>query len=170
MRWLAWWLLSFTLCCATSAKPAAQRYTEAYDDAFQRWSRVYTPYDPWQYLKAVGIAESGLNRDCRNASTGALGLMQFMPGTAAALGINPLDPESAIMGAAMYNRMNQAPYGDASPADRRDLALASYDAGPATVAKAARAAGSHRWQLVAAALATGVVAYVLHIETLVGTL
>lgn len=33
---------------------------------------------------------------------GALGLMQFMPGTAEDLGINPLDPEQSISGAARY--------------------------------------------------------------------
>jgi len=70
MRLPVWLLWSFTLCCAMSAKPAAERYTDTYDSAFQRWSKVYTPYDPWQYLKAQGVAESGLNRDSRNPSTG----------------------------------------------------------------------------------------------------
>ncbi len=63
----------------------------------------------------------------RASSAGALGIAQFMPGTAAGLGINPCDPMAALHGAARlmvgyYNR-----YG------RWDYALAAYNAGSGNV-------------------------------------
>jgi len=53
--------------------------------------------------------------------------MQFMPATAQGLGVNPMDPASAINGAAQYlSRLTQQ-FGSTS------LALAAYNAGPGTV-------------------------------------
>jgi soluble lytic murein transglycosylase-like protein len=80
-------------------------------------------------LKAVAKAESGFNPQARS-SAGAEGLMQFMPGTAKSLGINPWDPQQSIMGAAKYLRslLNQFD-GNVS------LALAGYNAGGGAVKK-----------------------------------
>lgn len=61
------------------------------------------------------------------SSAGALGLMQFEPATATALGVNPLDPQSAITGAASLMSQLYSQFGAWS------LALAAYDAGPAAV-------------------------------------
>lgn len=61
------------------------------------------------------------------SSAGALGLMQFMPATASALGVNPLDPQSAITGAATLMSQLFSQFGAWS------LALAAYDAGPSAV-------------------------------------
>ncbi len=61
---------------------------------------------------------------------GAQGLMQFMPATAAGLGVRPLDPASAVDGAARYLSQLTARFGST------DLALAAYNAGPAAVAAA----------------------------------
>ncbi len=75
--------------------------------------------------------ESGFADDviyCRRASSaGALGIAQFMPATAAGLGIDPCEPIQALHAAARlmigyYNR-----YG------RWDYALAAYNAGPGNV-------------------------------------
>jgi soluble lytic murein transglycosylase-like protein len=103
--------------------------------------------------------------------------MQFMPATAKGLGVNPLDPESAIQGAAMYDRMEEDRFAAPAPADRRDLALAAYNAGPGNIARAVELAGKMVWQSVAAVLArvTGkrageTVAYVAKIEALTGEL
>ena len=55
--------------------------------------------------------------------------MQFMPATAAGLGVNPLDPASAIDGAARYLSSLR------SSSARRELALAAYNAGPGAVSR-----------------------------------
>lgn len=61
--------------------------------------------------------------------TGALGIAQFMPATAAELGVDPLDPYSAIDGAARYLAQQFQKFGDWR------LALAAYNAGPGNVRK-----------------------------------
>lgn len=61
------------------------------------------------------------------SSAGASGLMQFMPATATALGVNPLDPQSAITGAATLMSQLFSQFGSWA------LALAAYNAGPAAV-------------------------------------
>jgi peptidoglycan DL-endopeptidase CwlO len=77
-------------------------------------------------LAAMARAESGF--DPRAVSrAGAQGLMQFMPGTAAGLGVDPWDPGSAIDGAARYLRSNLDRFGTV------ELALAAYNAGPGAV-------------------------------------
>lgn len=103
--------------------------------------------DP-RLLAAVAYAESGYAADvvdCRRASEdGALGLMQFMPGTAEERGVDPCDASSAILGAAKYLRDLYRELGpvaeasnDTSEEHRWELAVAGYNAGPNGV----RAAG-----------------------------
>jgi cell wall-associated NlpC family hydrolase len=79
-------------------------------------------------LSAVARAESGYDRDAMSRA-GALGLMQFMPATAAGLGIDPLDPEQAVDGAARYLAQQVARFGSV------ELALAAYNAGPGAVSR-----------------------------------
>jgi hypothetical protein len=79
-------------------------------------------------LAAVASQESGFNSQAVSPS-GAQGLMQFMPGTAAGLGVNALDPTSAIDGAARYLSSLTKQFGTTP------LALAAYNAGPATVSR-----------------------------------
>ena len=81
---------------------------------------------PAALLAAVAHQESGFNQNARS-SAGAVGLMQFMPGTAAGLGVNPLDPNSSINGAARYLAGLYHQFGTWS------LALAAYNAGPGAV-------------------------------------
>lgn len=61
------------------------------------------------------------------SSAGAEGIAQFMPSTAAALGVDPTDPTQAIQGAAELLGSYSRQFG--SYAD----ALAAYDAGPSAV-------------------------------------
>jgi hypothetical protein len=79
-------------------------------------------------LAAVAQQESGFNSSAVSPA-GAQGLMQFMPATAAGLGVNALDPTSAIDGAARYLGSLKKQFGST------ELALAAYNAGPGTVTR-----------------------------------
>ena len=79
-------------------------------------------------LAAMASQESGFNSQAVSPA-GAQGLMQFMPSTAAGLGVNALDPSSAIDGAARYMSSLTKQFGST------DLALAAYNAGPGTVSR-----------------------------------
>lgn len=66
------------------------------------------------------------------SSAGAIGLMQLMPDTASALGVNPFDPLDNVLGGASYLRTcldDFAGYGDYAVTD----AVAAYNAGPQAV-------------------------------------
>nr|WP_276716255.1 lytic transglycosylase domain-containing protein [Kyrpidia tusciae] len=78
-------------------------------------------------LRAVMMAESGGNPAARSPA-GALGLMQLMPSTARALGVDPLDPAQNLDGGAQYLRSLLDRYGG-------DVlkATAAYNAGPGAV-------------------------------------
>jgi soluble lytic murein transglycosylase-like protein len=79
-------------------------------------------------LAAVAQQESRFNASAVSAA-GAQGLMQFMPATAKGLGINALDPASAIDGAAKYLSSLTRQFGST------DLAVAAYNAGPGAVSR-----------------------------------
>lgn len=78
-------------------------------------------------LSAVAKAESGY-RPRAVSGAGALGLMQLMPGTARSLGVDPLQPDQAVDGAARLLSGHLRTY-----SGRVDLALAAYNAGPGAV-------------------------------------
>lgn len=61
------------------------------------------------------------------SGVGAVGIAQFMPSTAASLGIDPLDPNQAIPGAARYLLQLYSSFHD------WDLAVAAYNWGPGNV-------------------------------------
>lgn len=81
--------------------------------------------DP-RLLAAVAQVESNFNPTAVSRA-GAQGLMQFMPATAAGMGINPLDPAQAVDGAARYLRQQIDSFGSV------ELGLAAYNAGPGAV-------------------------------------
>ena len=77
-------------------------------------------------LAAVAKVESGGNASAVSPA-GAKGLMQFMPGTARGMGIDPLDPAQAVDGAARLLTQLQSRLGSL------ELALAGYNAGEGAV-------------------------------------
>lgn len=79
-------------------------------------------------LAAVASVESNFDAGAVS-SAGAQGLMQFMPATARGLGVSPLDPASAVDGAARYLKQLTGQFGST------ELALAAYNAGPGTVSR-----------------------------------
>jgi hypothetical protein len=113
---------------ATAAAPAggASLAGVPYADLFTRAATKHG-VDP-ALLAAVAKQESGF--DTRAVSpAGAQGLMQFMPATAKGLGVNALDPGSAIDGAAKYLSGLTKQFGST------ELALAAYNSGPGTVSR-----------------------------------
>ncbi len=97
------------------------RFAPMLRTAAQRWNVSA------KLLAAQLYAESGFNPFARSPA-GALGIAQFMPGTARAMGLaNPLDPEQAIDAQAHLMRDLLRQFGSVP------LALAAYNAGPGAV-------------------------------------
>ena len=82
---------------AAKLPAAAQKYVPALVSAGES-----TGVDP-RLLASVAWSESGFSATARSGA-GALGLMQLMPATARGLGVDPLDPSQAALGAAKYLR------------------------------------------------------------------
>lgn len=87
---------------------------------------------PPAFVRSVAEAESAF-RPNAVSSKGARGVMQLMPGTAQALGVNPDDPAENIEGGARLLRMLLLQYQDQPDQVRR--ALAAYNAGAGAVQK-----------------------------------
>lgn len=101
---------------------------KSFDDIFQEASQKYGV--SVDLLKAIGKQESNFNPNATSRS-GAQGVMQLMPGTAASLGVtDAYDPYQNIMGGSEYiSKMLTKYNGDVS------LALAAYNAGSNNVDK-----------------------------------
>lgn len=84
---------------------------------------------PARVLAAVASAESGFDPKAVSPA-GARGLMQLMPGTARELGVDPMNPASAVDGAARLLARHLREFGSLP------LALAAYNAGAGAVARA----------------------------------
>jgi soluble lytic murein transglycosylase-like protein len=88
---------------------------------------------PPEFLAATLLQESAYDADAVS-SAGAIGIAQFMPSTAAGMGVDPRDPEEAIAGAARLLDGYVAAY-DGRYDDTYSAALAAYNAGPGAVTK-----------------------------------
>ena len=84
---------------------------------------------PASLLAAVAYVESRFEPGARSPR-GAIGLLQVMPSTAAALGLDADRPETNVLAGARFLRAMLDRFGSS------DLALAAYNAGPAAVERA----------------------------------
>jgi len=91
--------------------------------------------DPTYFVRQINL-ESGFNPNAVSPG-GAEGIAQFMPSTAAGLGINPFDPVQALQAAAQMMARYYHQYGDYAKA------LAAYNAGPATLQNAVNSCGAN---------------------------
>ncbi len=80
-----------------------------------------------ELVDTVARQESGYRTNAKSR-TGALGVMQLMPGTARALRVDARDPAANLEGGVTYLRAMLNRFDG-----RIDLALAAYNAGPAAV-------------------------------------
>jgi hypothetical protein len=101
-----------------------------------RQAAISVGIPPDYFVKQI-YAESGFNPYAHSPS-GAVGIAQFTPSTAAAMGVNPYDPVSALYGAARYMaRLSNSFGGDYAKA------LAAYNAGSAAVNNAVATGGAN---------------------------
>ena len=110
----------------TTAAPKATANQTRFDELIEHHAaaRGVSP----DLVRAVIQAESGFNPHAISRK-GAMGLMQLMPATARELGVaNPFHPEDNIRGGVTYLAQLLARYGQ-----NVELALAAYNAGPASV-------------------------------------
>ncbi|MGO9271860.1 MAG: lytic transglycosylase domain-containing protein [Terriglobia bacterium] len=91
--------------------------------------------DPHLALQ-VAMRESDLNPHALNPSSGAIGIMQLMPATAAELGVDPHNVAQNIRGGIHYLHQQLAKFGSTAQA------LAAYNWGPGHVAHAVARWGS----------------------------
>ncbi len=132
-----------------------------YDPIFRKYTkRFFGPAFDWQYFKAQGMAESGLDSRARSR-VGARGIMQLMPGTydlirkARHERMGSIeDPESNIAAAILHDRdlwlsMQENPTFE----ERVRFMFGSYNAGEGPIVRARQAARAarlddHRWQSI----------------------
>ena len=115
---------------ATAAEPVvagAVSPTTPYASLFEEAGARYDI--PPKVLAAIGFVESRFRTDAVS-SAGAVGMMQFLPSTAASMGVDPCDPASAIDGTARYLRSALDRFGSLGEA------IASYNVGPGAIARA----------------------------------
>lgn len=113
---------SATTSSVAGGSAAEAQYSDLFTSAGQRHG-----VDP-ALLAAVASVESGFNPNAQS-SAGAQGLMQFMPATAAEMGVDAFDPASAVDGAARYLRREFDRFGSV------ELAAAAYNAGAGAVSR-----------------------------------
>ena len=82
-----------------------------YDDLYSTAAQQNGGLDPL-WLKAQGIVESGLDPTAVNDETGAAGVAQITPTTAASLKVDTSDPASSIQGQAKLMAENLKRYGN----------------------------------------------------------
>jgi hypothetical protein len=103
--------------------------------AIARQAAISNGIPPDYFVQQIN-AESGFNPNAVSPS-GAVGIAQMIPSTAAGVGANPYDPISALNGAARLMAGYYKQYGDYAKA------LAAYNAGSGTLEYALKAGGAN---------------------------
>lgn len=120
---------------------------ERYDELFRKYSKRFfgVGFD-WQYFKAQGLAESGLDPNAKSR-VGARGVMQLMPGTYALIKSRKqelgeiTDPESNIAAGIAHSRGLWHRWKDAEGDNERlRFMFGSYNAGEGPILRAQRLA------------------------------
>ncbi len=113
---------------AQKASPSRTPFSgENQFDAFIHEAAMATGVSP-ALIKAVILAESNFQNGLVSPS-GAVGLMQILPGTAQRFGAaNPMDPRANILAGARFLKMLLELFDD-----NETLAVAAYNCGPARV-------------------------------------
>ena len=129
-----WWDLSVQATIAGKLwDHLEERFPLAYNDLFKRYTSGKEI--PQSYAMAIARQESAWNPKVKSP-VGASGLMQMMPRTAAAFGVDdPLDPEQNICAGARLLDTLMKRYDDVAANDEEcfKFALAAYNAGGARV-------------------------------------
>ncbi|HEX6699419.1 MAG TPA: lytic transglycosylase domain-containing protein [Gaiellaceae bacterium] len=124
-----------------SAPPPRHRVVQAPPAAVERTCRLPSGYRrefaaasratglPVAMLVAVGEVESHLTQSAVS-NAGAEGVLQLLPSTASALGLDASRPRSNVLAGATYLRQLLERF------DSVDVALAAYNAGPSAVERA----------------------------------
>jgi hypothetical protein len=104
--------------------------------AMARQAAINAGINPDYFVRQI-MTESGFNPRAVSPA-GAIGIAQFMPGTAAGLGVDPWDPFSALNGAARLMANYTKQYGGDYA-----KALAAYNSGSGTVQYAIKMGGAY---------------------------
>lgn len=120
-------------------------FPAVYDDTIREAWALYHPGDDPNWWKAQLWQESNLKPDARSP-VGAEGIAQFMPATALQYGLvdRRLAEPSILAGARMMRDMMRFWKAPRTPASRRRLAQASYNAGAGNLLKAQTRCKGHR--------------------------
>lgn len=122
----------------TQMKTIPMSYTMANDYvSMARQAAIDAGISPDAFVRQIQ-QESGFNPNA-GSPAGAEGIAQFMPATAASMGVNPYDPSSALPGAARLMASLAAQFGG-----DYSKALAAYNAGAGAVDSAV-AQGGGNW-------------------------
>lgn len=116
---------------ALGVKIRKSGHVSDYDNLFKRHSGI--PGYDWQFLASIGFNESRFDNDIVSWA-GARGLMQLMPGTAKAMGVEPehlLNPDSNILAAARLLKQLDDALADKVPDkhERQLFVAAAYNSG-----------------------------------------
>lgn len=110
-----WSKLAFSPRNALNQYDAAQR---------SKYFGIANQLDPSGMLGIIGAIESNMSPNAHDSSAGAIGMMQFMPKVADAMGFNPRDPLASLYGAnTLLQRLEREYGGDI------DKAAAAYNWG-----------------------------------------